>query len=134
MVSNHLYRIKLRSNNHRVVLLEFRDSLSAADIDITIRNIFGIRQWQEYTVSYVDKCTGENVYFWMTGQVLAEYVMLGIEVFDLIIHPSVSQVPAGKLHTTFIFSLKFQISRAVTCRWFEKYRLSIIRKIYPMEK
>ena len=108
IVSKHLHRIQLKNNDHRIVVFQFRDSDSAFDIDMAIRNIFGIEQNQTYAVSYPDKCTGENIYIVVNGQRLSDYVMIGIEVFDVIVHPSASRLPAGKLYITFIFLRNFR--------------------------
>jgi hypothetical protein len=118
LASRDLYRIELKNNNGRIVILEFMCSAPADLLDATIRNIFHIKENQLYAVSCADKHTGENIYVLTDGQRLSEYVTMGIEMFDVTIHPPVSHLPSGKFYTIFIF--------AIRCRLFQKYLLFVI--------
>ena len=118
LASRHVYKIRLKSNNGRTMILQFTESDSVDSIDPTIRTVFGIKQNQFYTVNYAEKDTGENVYIMTNGRHFSRCVMMGIEMLNVNIRPSESQLPSGKLCTRFIF--------AIICQLFEKYFSSVI--------
>jgi hypothetical protein len=118
LASRNAYKIRLKNNNSRTVIFQFADSSPVDSIDNTIRAIFHIERNQSYAVSYAEKDTGENVYIMTSGRQFSQCVMMGIEMLNVNIRPSESQLSSGKLYTRFIF--------AIRCRLFEKYFLSVI--------
>jgi hypothetical protein len=49
MLLKHLHRVHLKKNNGPMALLEFKDSESAVEIDMTIRNVLSIGKNKRYT-------------------------------------------------------------------------------------
>jgi hypothetical protein len=85
----------MKKNNGPVILFEFRDTESSGEIDMSLRSVLSIEQNQQYNLSYPEKNTDKTVYISTSGQHLADHVMIGLEMLDVLVEPSTSPVPGN---------------------------------------
>ncbi|CAF1019427.1 unnamed protein product [Rotaria sordida] len=87
MEMSNLNQINIQKNGGEPITLRFQENNSVVDIDAALRHTLSISKNQNYSLSYKNKDTGQDIYIVANGSMLRECLTENINQLNVFVDP-----------------------------------------------